>query len=297
MQRLTKLWLIFGFSCGALSGHQACEISVNPQPYINMHFGGRLGNQMFQVAAALSLAKDNNAQAIFSDLIEREVEDVPLNHKIFFATLQAIKPPTAPNYTFYEHPHFHFVPISFHPNMEIYGYFQSEKYFKHNKELICNFFEVSEEIHNYLTEKYGDLLDHPQTVAIHMRAYKLEDPNIEKCFPFLPSSFFMKAADLFPEDALFVIFSDNPQWAKEEMKEFTRPHVFIEGEKHYHDIYLMSFCKHQILSTSSFSWWGAYLNKNPNKIVVAPDPWFVPTSGHDSTNVIAEGWYPLSWQE
>ena len=181
--------------------------------------------------------------------------------------------------------------------MEIYGYFQSENYFKHNKEKICAFFEPSIEITKHLTTKYQDLLEHPNTVAIHMRAYKIENPDIEKCFPFLSGEFFMKAAEQFSEDALFVIFSDEMGWAKEEMKNFTRPHIFIEKETHYHDLYLMSFCKHQIISTSSFSWWGAYLNKNPSKIVVAPYPWFTPISGHDSSHVIPEGWRTASWQQ
>lgn len=181
--------------------------------------------------------------------------------------------------------------------MEVYGYFQSEKYFKHNKEKICAVFEPSEKIRCYLTQKYAPLLNHPNTVAIHLRAYKLENLDIEKCFPFLTGEFYMEAADQFPEDALFVIFSDRIEWAKKEMNNFSRPHIFIENETHYHDFYLMSFCKHQIISTSSFSWWAAYLNKNPDKIVVAPDPWFSPISGHDSSNVIPEEWSTLSWRK
>lgn len=263
--------------------------------YIYMHLGGRLGNQMFQIAAALSLAEDVGAKAIFPDLV-RNVENLSLNYQHFFSSLDISRPLVNPSFSFSEHPHFEFQPILFQPNMEVFGYFQSEKYFKHNKEKVCSFFEPSEDIRNYLSEKYKPLLDHPNTVAMHLRAYKLESVDIEKCFPFLKGEFYIKATEIFPDDALFVIFSDRIEWAKEELKNLNRPHIFIESETHYHDFYLMSFCKHQILSTSSFGWWAAYLNKNPDKKVVAPDPWFSPISMHDSTNVIPEDWLPLSWQ-
>ncbi len=290
MHRALKVYFFFYFSLfGATQG------AASEKFYVNMHLGGRLGNQMFQIAAALSLAEDFGAEAIFPDLAERDGEDIQLNHKYFFSSLEAKRPSVPSTYTFHEHPHFHFNPISFHPNMEIFGYFQSEKYFKHNKEKICSFFEPSAKIKEYLAKKYQPLLDHPKTVAIHLRAFKLESLEIEKCFPFLSGEFYMRAAELFSEDALFVIFSDRIDWAKKELKNFKRPHVFIENEPHYHDFYLMSFCKHQIISPSSFSWWAAYLNKNPEKIVVAPDPWFSPVSGHDSSNVIPEGWHALSW--
>ncbi len=264
------------------------------ESYVYMHLGGRLGNQMFQIAAAVSLAADFGVEAIFPDLV-RHQENMKLNHKYIFPSLNANQPSVSPSYTFYEHPHFQFQPIPFYRNLEICGYFQSEKHFKHNKEKICALFEPSKEIKDYLTKKYQTLLRHPKTVAIHLRAYKLESVEIEKCFPFLSREFYMEATELFPEDALFVIFSDRVEWAKEELKGFKRPHVFIENEPYYHDFYLMSFCKHQIIANSTFSWWAAYLNKNPDKVVVAPDPWFNPVSGHDSSNVIPEGWHLLSW--
>lgn len=262
--------------------------------YINMHLGGRLGNQMFQIAAALSLAEDTGFVAIFPDL-QRQQEDIPLNYRYFFSSLNTQQPSAPPLCQFHEDPHFVFQPLPHCGNLDIFGYFQSEKHFKHNKEKICASFAPSEAIKEYLFNKYQTLLNYPNTVAIHLRAYKLENLEIEKCFPFLTGEFYMRAAALFPEDALFVIFSDQIQWAKDELKTFNRPHVFIENESHYHDFYLMSFCKHQIISPSSFSWWAAYLNKNPNKIVVAPHPWFNPISEHDSSNVIPEDWVTLSW--
>lgn len=295
MQKLKPLGLILGLICSTVMATQELGVYSGDKPYIMMHLGGRLGNQMFQVAAALSLALDNDAQAIFPDLVTRECENIPLNRKIFFSSLLAQEPDSPVNFQYHEHEHFHYTPIPYRPNMEVYGYFQSEKYFKRHKKEVCEFFEPSEEIENYLLDKYQNLIEHPCTVAIHMRAFKLESLDIEKCFPFLTSQYYKKAMELFPQDVLFVIFSDRIDWAKEEMEGLDRPHVFIEGNEYYHDLYLMSFCKHQIISTSSFSWWAAYLNKNPDKVVVAPDPWFSPISGHDPSSVVPEDWYKMKW--
>lgn len=74
----------------------------------------------------------------------------------------------------------------------------------------------------------------------------------------------------------FYIFTDDPQWVQDEFK-FDIPFTLITGNigsDSYKDIILMSLCKHNIMANSSFSWWGAWLNKNPNKIVIAPKKWY-----------------------
>ena len=69
--------------------------------------------------------------------------------------------------------------------------------------------------------------------------------------------------------------------------------IFIENEKPYHDLYLMSMCKHNIICHSSFSWWAAYLNLNPNKIVVAPKHWVTKKCGLNYKDVIPKEWIAL----
>jgi hypothetical protein len=264
--------------------------------YISKTIRGRLGNQMFQVAAALSLAWDNDVQAIFPELsIDNEEWDFALNRRLFFSTLNFDEPCSPTEYVFREHRHFVYRPIRYRKNMLLDGYFQSEKYFKKYQKMICDLFQPSPDILNYLKENYQSIIDHPNTVGIHLRGYEIESKNLSKCFPFLKENFFLRAAELFPSDALFVIFTDRPKWAMQILKNFERPHIFIENETYYHDFYLLSFCKHQILSSSSFGWWAAYLNKNKEKKVVAPDPWFSKISRHDSSNVIPDNWIKLSY--
>ena len=59
------------------------------------------------------------------------------------------------------------------------------------------------------------------------------------------------------------------------------------------DLSLMSICDNNIISNSSFSWWGAYLNKNKNKTVIAPNQWFGPNGPKDTQDIIPENWIKL----
>ncbi len=267
---------------------------VNGKHFIySRYYGGRLGNQLFQIAAALSLAIDHNAEAVFPDYLLRNQYDIPINREMIFPHLNFEQPRAGVEYQYVENRDFKYSPIPYRPNMRILGYFQSEKFFKHNKDKILPYFEPSDKITSYLQSKYDDLLCHPCTVAIHLRGYLQESPNLKEMFPFIGQDYVEQAASLFPEHALFVIFTDQIEWAKHELKDFSRPHVFIENEMHYHDFFLMSFLKHQIICNSSFGWWAAYLNKNPDKIVVAPFPWFHPNHHLSSEHIIPDEWIKI----
>lgn len=96
----------------------------------------------------------------------------------------------------------------------------------------------------------------------------------------------------------FYVFADNPAWVTEHFNEFD--YTLIEGNppagwgSHF-DMQLMSYCKHNIISNSTYSWWGAFLNKNPEKIVILPHQWFNPKSCEESTSekVQCKGWVAL----
>jgi hypothetical protein len=247
---------------------------------------GQLGNQCFVIAATVSLALDHDATPIFPDLIGKRDYNIPLNHEKIFFRLHSRR--SCPAQLIYREPHYHFAPIPYHPNMKIKGYFQSEKYFMHHKREILELFAPSPEIVRYLTDKYADLLAHPCTVAIHVRFYH-EDPE-QKCHLAPRREYVEKAMALFPEGALFVVFSNQIEKCKELLAGIDRPMRWIEGESHYHDFYLMSLCKHNIISNSSFSWWGAYLNTNPTKVVVAPRSWYNPAYGLDTRDLLPDSW-------
>lgn len=260
------------------------------KPFVTATLLGELGNQFFIIAAANSLAIDHNARATFPDLEENQGQNIPLNRKHVFPHVNAEYP--AESASLYYEPYFHYAPIPYVPNMRIQGFFQSEKYFAHHKQEILNLFAPSEQIMQYLRTKYSDILDDPHTVSIHLRFYH-EDPD-ERFYLGCRREFIEKAIALFPEETNFIVFSNRMERAKQFLTGINRSFRFIEGEAHYHDFYLMSRCRHNIICNSTFSWWAAYLNPNPSKIVVAPGKWFTKEAGLSMQDLIPETWVTIN---
>lgn len=255
--------------------------------YVTANLIGQLGNQFFQIAAATSLALDNNATAVFPELVNNNDFNIPINYKHVFSKINA-----APNFLIaflFCEPAFTYCPITYKPNMCIQGWFQSEKYFKHNKEAILKLFAPSAEISKYLETAYSEIIANPNTVSIHFRSYEVEDPQ-QFTHPTLKKQYFLRAISMFPEHYTFIVFSNKIEWCKKAFRDIDRTFIYIENEPHYHDLYLMSMCKHNIIANSSFSWWGAYLNRNPDKVVVAPKKWFSDTSGTNYRDVVPSDW-------
>lgn len=285
MQKILRFFTVF------------CLFSMNlfstEKPFIIGKLYGQLGNQMFQVATALSLAQDNAAIAIFPEFLESEEYNIPLNYKNVFHRIPTTHP-NQHNVEFsYKEPAYHYNPIPYQPNMSLFGYFQSEKYFKKNKDLILETFAPSEEILSYLESKYDFILKHPKTVSLHLRFYL---DTKREFHPFVGINYLRKALEKFDKDSLLVIFSDHIGLAKQRLAKILgqRKHVFIEGNRHFEDLYLMSLCKHNIISNSSFSWWGAYLNRNANKVVIAPKRWFgVYYKDYNMSDLIPAEWIIL----
>lgn len=259
------------------------------KPAVVGRLQGQLGNQLFIVAATVSLAWEHEAQALFPDFVINPNQDGrKLNYQMIFHSLETSSLPSRPSFS-YQEPYFTYHPIPYFPNMELKGYFQSEKYFKKYEKQIRELFAPSQKIHKYLDEKFGALLDHPVTVAIHLRSYVRDVSS--SVLPTLCSKYYQKALNFFPENSRFIVFSNDMKHAKKVLAFCKSEIVFIENQNYIYDFYLMSRCKHQIISNSSFSWWSAYLNQNPEKVVVAPGKWF----GSDQQNKL-EDLFPEKWK-
>lgn len=263
------------------------------RPFIKGELRNQLGNQMFEIAAAYSLALDNNAVAVFPDLVEMKQWKVEENYRYVFWRLNPTMP-DRPSEFVHSYHNVPYKPIQYQPNMTLSGLFHSEKYFAHHKKEIADLYAPHPSFVKYLYKKYSWLLKDINTVAVHVRAYWPVYPggweDGKGVLPFLGLDFFKKAILNFPADSLFVVFSNNMEWCKDNFKKIPRKFVYIEGQPPHLDLFMMSLCRHNIISNSSFSWWGAWLNKNPDKIVIAPKQWFDPTSGIDDNDVIPEGW-------
>lgn len=162
-------------------------------------------------------------------------------------------------------------------NKCIYGYFQSEKYFVNSKELIKQLF-VPNEVPGEREKMMTSLMTVNESVAVSMRLGEdyLNCSELNIC----DEDYYFKAIEkiktiLLSEKLSLFIFSDDIELAKKLFYKLNVDEItFITDFKDYEALRLMTKCKHFIIPNSSFSWWGAYLADNPEKIIISPDKWF-----------------------
>lgn len=233
---------------------------------------GGLGNQMFQIATATSLAIDNNDLTCF---------DIT-GHRLGLQGFQAIKykdniyckitDKLLENYTTYIQSDNEYE-IPYKNNIKLFGYFQSPKYFEHNSDKIKELFSMSKEIeYNLKSFMSKTNIENKITVSLNIRRGDyLEYKDIH---PFVGISYINEAVSKFNNCYIYVI-SDDIKWCINNVKSNNNILYFVEEFEDYEQLYLMSLCDHNIISNSTFGWWGSYLNKNKNKIIIAPYIWYM----------------------
>lgn len=261
--------------------------------YCNLR--GGLGNMMFQIAGTYSISKDKGVECSFPNLHNHlrflnldETYNPKLNHSeeydIFLSKLNVIHP-TGPIPTI-EYP-FEYSEIPFpDDNFFVSGFFQSEKYFIKYREDILQLFEVVYTIYNQLSKKYP-FVNNYQCTSIHVR--RGDYVNFSSFHPPLSMTYYNNAIEsLNPYTDFFVIFSDDVEWCKNNF--VGDKFIFIENEKDYLEMILMTMCKNHIIANSSFSWWGAWLNNYYNKKIIGPKEWFGSSISHNTNDII-----PITW--
>lgn len=150
-------------------------------------------------------------------------------------------------------------------NISIRGHLENSKYFSHAFDEIKEMFSCDVKTDGLINQRYEDLLS-SNTVAVHFRDFSKVSNKLIQINP----EYYRKAIKYIcerVEDPLFLIFTDNKNCVDETLFD-GYDYRFIENEVDYIDLYTMSKCKHSIISASTFSWWAAFLNKNPDKIVL-----------------------------
>lgn len=176
------------------------------------------------------------------------------------------------------------------------GYWQSELYFSHHAATIRNDFSFKSE----LSPKNAAIASHIQSVnsvSLHIRRgdYVSDvktSSTIGLCSPAYYEQAIAKICERVKHPEFF-IFSDDMAWVRSNFR-IDFPCHFVDHNKgldSFNDMRLMSLCKHHIIANSSFSWWGAWLNTSPEKIVFAPQNWF--TNGTDASDLIPADWARL----
>jgi len=280
---------------------------------------GGLGNQMFQYACGRAVAEHTGQKLKlditgFKDYKLRKYSLDCFNISAEFATEKEIKlykegrlwfinyfskkilkRELIKNKRFIKEKHFHFDPtiLNLKGNCYLFGYWQSEKYFIDIKDIILKEFTLKRPL-SQSAKEYENIILSSQSVSIHVRRGDyVNNPITNSYHGVCDISYYEKAVDIIykkVENPKFFIFSDDLSWVKENFK-FLKNSLFVElkNAPDYEEMFLMSRCKHNIIANSSFSWWGAWLNQNPNKIVIAPKEWFKDNS--INTNDLI----PLSW--
>ncbi len=272
---------------------------------------GGLGNQMFQYATGLSLAHRNNTsfKLDIGELVDRtpnpdftyrdfeldcfELQpcfSTPQDKAIFFQDnsllkkkIIAFKKKLGVIQILCEKS------MTFEPrvlnagaNTYLSGYWQCEKYFMDVKNLVVDSFMLRGGLldavndSSVLGSTRGHILN-TQSVSVHFRRGDyLNNLTVGAIHGICSAEYYDSAIKYFSSilgNIRFFLFSDDPEWVLENVK-IPFPFTVIPANPGYTDLYLMSLCKHNIIANSSFSWWGAWLNKNPDKIVIAPEKWF-----------------------
>lgn len=167
------------------------------------------------------------------------------------------------------------------------GYFQDEKYFKKFVAELRNDFTFKTVL-SPIVEAIANKVRESESVSIHVRRGDyVSDSKTAEVHGFLGSRYYENAVKLVAEKVRhphFFVFSDDLEWCRNNI---TMPYSVDYVSCGLDDLRLMSLCKHNIIANSAFSWWGAWLNANPEKIVIAPKIWF---AGRAESNFIPKDW-------
>jgi len=296
---------------------------------------GGLGNQMFQYAAGKSLAERHGVPLAFdiSGFRDDKLRSFLLDHLLVpEATALAQeapvlaadrnfvsakwkgridrllgkaglrKLPRSPNE--YREPHFQYDPAfeTLGPQASLFGYFQSERYFQTIEGRLRHWFSPRHPLGGAAAAALARIETSRLPISVHVRRGDYLNPGTAETHGIQGERYYRAAVacleSTLGQEAELFVFSDDPAAAEEVLSFVPRSrlaHVRGDPARPWEDLTLMARCRHHIIANSSFSWWGAWLNASPDKIVVAPRAWFSPAElkKRDTTDLYPSGWVLL----
>lgn len=252
---------------------------------------GGLGNQMFQIAHVYSQSIKNNSNCVFrtNSNTQNQGNNVSTYINNIFKKLN-FKNEVVSDIGIFEGG-FNFNDVVTPPNKNInfHGYYQSSKNFYGYNTNIKELFEPDENFIKNLKVKYPKIFDN-NSVSIHIR--KGDYKNFPEIHPSISVSYIKKCVSKFNGDYNFFVFSDDEKWCEINLNFLD--YVFVKLDFDYEELWAISLCKNNIMSNSSFSWWGSYLNKNPNKVVLCPSMWFGPNGVKQYEDIYENDWIKIN---
>ena len=263
------------------------------------HIGrlGQLGNQMFQYASLKGIARRNGYEYIIH---QNEAVDDGLGNRLrtelFDPFDLEVKSGIIETDKYWKEPHFHFSEEFLNTcpdNVSLWGFFQTEKYFRHIRDELLEDFTFKHEILEPCREMMSQFNEPPISVHVRRGDFLINSGNHYN----LSLDYYENAISLLPRvydscNLPVLVFSDDPDWCKEQKLFEDDRFMISEGNSAYVDMCLMSMCSWHVIANSSFSWWGAWLSDS--KKVIAPSKWFGPNNAsNDTKDLYCEGWIIL----
>lgn len=173
-------------------------------------------------------------------------------------------------------------------NWYLQGWFQNIQYFEEYENVIRK--ELTPKKKIKITKELKDILQKKETVSVHIRR-----GDYQKTDSILPLTYYKNAMirmQTLLEAPFWIVFSDDLEWCKENM-DFGNQVYYIGEKEHLQDfeeLLVMSRCKNHIIANSTFSWWGAWLNRRKEKIVIGPNKWFIRGNRDNGVNIMPQEW-------
>lgn len=261
--------------------------------YVTFRLIGGLGNQMFQAAVGYAISR-NTGRKLLVDKRQKRVDE----RNTYYEQGQTLSWLTHSSkleemtWNEYVEPHFHYAKIpdkAIYGNLRIRGYFQSVKYFSTYRAELIELFTAP---HHGISLPDFAL----PTISVHLRRGDYVNNSFHTS---QTQSYYQRALHHVMEETghkqfQLVVFSDDIPWCQEQFPGwFPAQELYFVPVGAFRDeqeLYLMSTCNHHILANSSFSWWGAFLDTNPEAKVVAPAKWFNDPD-MNWQDIYVEGWY------
>jgi len=261
---------------------------------ITVKISGGLGNQLFQYAAARSLALEKNADLILDASFYDSGRHRSFDLERFSIQPKAVTRGAGPRWIShlkalgtrllrldhpqYHEPHHHFDQDVFdlQPPCGLHGYFQSVLYFQRHASTIHRELQppAAADVESLAL---SGMMGQSEAVSLHVRRGDyVTNARARQIFCECGPEYYERALDLIPESGPVLVFSDDPAWCRQRLPR-KRELIFV-GEQGSRDgvadLWLMTQASHHIIANSTFSWWGAWLSGNRKGLKIAPERWF-----------------------
>lgn len=258
--------------------------------FITSHLMGGLGNQMFQISKSKTEGLIHNIPVYFKleSFIPMDGRQPNIYKENIFRNIE-FKNDIQPLIRINES-QFNYIDLNYKFNepTEFFGYYQSSKNFKNQKEKIRELFLPTEEFIEKIKNKYPKILK-KNSVSIHVR--RGDYLTISDILPVIDKSYIDESLKRIGKYNHIFIFSNDKKWCEENLK--YKNSTIVYDFEDYEELWAMSLCNHNIMSNSSFSWWGSYININKDKKICVPSIWFGPKGEKEYDSIYEDEWIKI----